>query len=1368
MDFASMSGIVTAGYDAGKGTFTADPTAFGTDGTAVRNLINNTLKLPTLALTGVTAAPTVDAANNRVTVLGKSTLLGFSAGAATTAVFFLPAGPGEPQLDVAVAVPAGGGWKFPTQYSQLAGTLFDDVVPSGSPPAEFTYCTVAHAAPGSNLPLAVGLNFTGGLQLGGAGVGYVGRLIGGLTASTVAGPVAPTTYGPNMNLALQLSPSLNNLFATMHLPVTLGLVSRFDSVGSAAGIQLQSTFDLGSNKNLTIGVLLDDQPRGMVVIRGDFTNVSIPGPSDLINWVGGGLGSDVKSLLPGPYTSGTGIQLSYLELGVGTADMSLAYVGLGLAALTKSDWVLVPNFLTLTNVTGEVTVDTPFTAATRAVSVAVYGQLNVPVNKPILQMEAFANYPSYTVGATLVEGTTFNLTDMIGLLIPAVKDAPAFVLDELSLTVQFGGAKTQVSFAAGLNQPWGITFGGHEAVTLEAVSIELDNFSNDGGAGGTIAGAINVLGVETEFNYVLPGNFRIDAKIPEFPVSFENIIHDLGGVSWTPPAWLPTFTFPETELFIERSAGGGMTTYTFGMYAKPADIGVLALQIVYTGGSWQVAAGVDLTVSKFSALSSGLGGLAAFDSVFKLDALMLVIGSTAMTAFTFPDASKLSNPVLQTKTVKLPAQAGGLQAGVNFYAQMTFDDTQPDQKLVRQFLGFSANFTLGITLQVSIPSPTTNTRLFASISGTVGPVTLTGSFGGLMQSGELGLFLTAAVKTTIQSQPVEFDATMLFVENGAFLSGTMKGGPLKFGPVQLANVALEVGIDFEGVPSFGVAATIDVLTFDSSIAVFFDSSDPAKSMVAGAVSDLNLKDIVDALVGGPQVVPAAIDSVLATIGVEGTRAFTIPAATATALDNRDMNTVSAAFVAAGVSLPSATQSTLLIVNQPGKLWYVTDLSNATGPIHYELTNQGATIEVKLEAQFYLAPMATQIGTLQFPAGYRVDGKITIIGVSVEVHVNIQTTRGIAVDAAMTPLVLFSPSFLAVTGYGGKGGPSLSLSTYTQTALEQPTAALQAPHFVVSGQLTFLGVVVDAICVSVTTNGLVFALVGELIPGTTFNIYGSFTSLSQLSAGGGVSVGLNTTIDLGPLGKIVLNTHADGSVSASWDGTTADATLLASFTCQGQKFNIAQFHLDVTGNDLAHLATVLADKAEDLLKSFLKDAKQWLTWVANGVVTGISTAAADIGHVLSNTFGLGAQDIVNLTTQVLKYGLDDLLAALKGAGLAAQQAAQTLLDMGKGTIAEIAAALKDVFGGHADIPLHVDNVVQSHLDTGAAPGTNSHVDQRTGSHIDDTIKDWQGKPTSHNDNTNQLPHQDTHTDTAPTSHVDSATQHQDQSEHADNS
>ncbi|HYH67480.1 MAG TPA: hypothetical protein VD866_22475, partial [Urbifossiella sp.] len=1199
MDFASMSGIVTAGYDAGKGTFTADPTAFGTDGTAVRNLINNTLKRPTLALTGVTAAPTVDAANNRVTVLGKSTLLGFSAGAATTAVFFLPAGPGEPQLDVAVAVPAGGGWKFPTQYSQLAGTLFDDVVPTGSPPAEFTYCTVAHAAPGSNLPLAVGLNFTGGLQLGGAGVGYVGRLIGGLTASTVAGPVAPTTYGPNMNLALQLSPSLNNLFATMHLPVTLGLVSRFDSVGSAAGIQLQSTFDLGSNKNLTIGVLLDDQPRGMVVIRGDFTNVSIPGPSDLINWVGGGTGSDVKALLPGPYTSGSGIQLSYLELGVGTADMSLAYVGLGLAALTNSDWVLVPNFLTLTNVTGEVTVNTPFTAATRSVAVAVYGQLNVPANKPILQMEAFANYPSYTVGATLVEGTTFNLTDMIGLLIPAVSDAPAFVLDELSLTVQFGQAKPQVTFVAGLNQPWGITFGGHEAVTLEAVSIELDNFSNDGGAGGTIGGAINILGVETQFNYVLPGNFRIDAQIPEFQVSFQNIIHDLGGVSWMPPPWLPTLTFPETELFIERS-GGGSSTYTFGMYCKPSGLGVLALQIVYAGGSWQFAVGVDITVPKFSTLSPGLGVLAPLDNLFRLDKLMLVIGSTAMTAFTFPDASKLSDPALQTKTVTLPPQAGGLQAGVNLYAEMTFDDTQQDQKLVRQFLGFSANFTLGITLQVSIPDPMTNTALFASISGTVGPVTLTGSFGARVQAGDPKLFLTAAVKTTIQSQRVEFDATMVFVANGAFLSGTMKGGPLKFGPVQLANVALEVGIDFEGVPSFGVAATIDVLTFDSSIAVFFDSSDPAKSMAAGAVSDLNLKDIVDALVGGPQVVPAAIDSVLATIGVEGTRAFTIPSTTAKALDNRDMTTVAAAFQAAGVSLPAATQSTLLIVNQLGKLWYITDLSNATGPVHYELANQGATIEVKLEAQFYLAPTATQIGTLQYPAGYRVDGKITIIGVSVEVHVNIQTTRGIAVDAAMTPLVLFSPSFLAVTGYGGKGGPMLSLSTYTQTAIEQPVAALQAPHFVVSGQLTFLGVVVDAIYVSVTTKGLVFDLKGQLIPGTTFDINGSFTSLSQLSAGGGVTVGLNTTIDLGPLGKVVLNTHADGSVSASWDGTTADATLLASFTFQGQKFSIAQFHLDVTGNDLAHLATVLADKAEDQLKSFLKDAKQWLTWVAKGV------------------------------------------------------------------------------------------------------------------------------------------------------------------------
>src|SRR5262249_400683 len=158
-------------------------------------------------------------------------------------------------------------------------------------------------------------------------------------------------------------------------------------------------------------------------------------------------------------------------------------------------------------------------------------------------------------------------------------------------------------------------------------------------------------------------------------------------------------------------------------------------------------------------------------------------------------------------------------------------------------------------------------------------------------------------------------------ENGVLISGTMQG-TIRFSPVQLSNLVLVIGLDFEGIPSLGIAATLDISNFDSSVAIFFDSVDPAKSMVAGAISNVTLLDIARFL-AGQQDIPPGLDTVLGLIGLKELKAFSMPASLAPSLDNRDVSAISTAFKQYGsITLPGTSDLVLLVINKRGAVWHL--------------------------------------------------------------------------------------------------------------------------------------------------------------------------------------------------------------------------------------------------------------------------------------------------------------------------------------------------------------------------------------------------------------------------------------------------------------
>ena len=508
-------------------------------------------------------------------------------------------------------------------------------------------------------------------------------------------------------------------------------------------------------------------------------------------------------------------------------------------------------------------------------------------------------------------------------------------------------------------------------------------------------------------------------------------------------------------------------------------------------GQWGFAVGMDLN-SGLSALP-GLGVLAAFESFVGLDTLLLVLSSLDQPGFQFPDMAHFNAPALGKQSIKLPAQASGVVRGMNFYAAL--NTTKSDGfRALAHYLGVDLNGTVGITLAVSLPDPATNSKLFLSVNEEIQKgTTLAGELGGLLQGGDVGAFLGAIVKTQVQGQPIEFDVTAIVLENGVLISGTVQG-TIHFdpAPVQLSNLALVIGLDFEGVPSLGIAATLDVGTFDSSVALFFDSNGPGKSLVAGAISNLTLLDVATTL-AGQKSFPAGLDTVLGRVGLKDLSAFSMPASVGTALDSRDLGAISNAFQQYGkVAIPSTSDRILLVINKKGSTWHLTDM---TTMYHYSLSRQGDTISVDLQPQIYCVPgpLSAFIGSIQYPPGFDVVGEIDYLLLQAQVKVLISANQGIAADVDVAPIVIVNQDFFAVTGAGGKGGPHLSLATYSQPNLVD--VQLRGPHFLVSGNLRLLGVDMLSVYVSITEHGLDFKVAEQVNPLLHVDLHGSFDSLT---------------------------------------------------------------------------------------------------------------------------------------------------------------------------------------------------------------------------------------------------------------------------------
>jgi hypothetical protein len=440
--------------------------------------------------------------------------------------------------------------------------------------------------------------------------------------------------------------------------------------------------------------------------------------------------------------------------------------------------------------------------------------------------------------------------------------------------------------------------------------------------------------------------------------------------------------------------------------------------------------------------------------------------------------------------------------------------------------------------------------------------------------------------------------------------------PIDFEVFKLGNLALEVGITWEGLPSLGVAGTIEA-GFQSAIAVFFDAANPSKSMVAGSLSDLTLSDVLQKLTG---VKSSPIDAVLKTVAIKGTQSFDIDGALAGDLDNLRLDRVADAFASAGkVKIPSSPQQVFLVRDRSEKKWYLTDLTNKAR--HYQLVKRDGKIAVSTEAQFYCAPQDTAIGNPPtFKQGFYLNGAIEYFGLGGSATIEISKNQGIAVDGEMKKIVIGNETLFCIKAAKGDGGPAVSAATFARNG--------QGPHFYLNGKLEMLGLS-DTIVANVTKDGAEFELKGDLIHLVHFDVQGRFGGRPALDVGGRVSVGIGKIkikwfkINLGTIG---------GDVCIQVSGKDITARLDFDFTVPIIKKHLhLPINLDVRTKAFTNLVSLVKDAVIDALRRLFTAPKPWAEAVAAGYIEGVD----DIEQALRDRFGLSAAEAKAIATRARK-------------------------------------------------------------------------------------------------------------------------------------
>ena len=1160
-------------------------------------------------------------------------------------------------------------WKFSDSFPNLP-TVFDVSQPDSTPAspldalemtnAQFLVATCEQTIAGQDV--TGGINFWADLTPTGI-LSVFETLIGGgeLTIQgtinipydgTITPPLKPNQFPWEMQGAV---PGINLKAGLTNGPFSLGsmtFTADFFRLYSATSIDwfgknstftttiaYTGTFAIPSAK-AQIGVTVVTPPGAKAAqLIANFENSPIGHFSDLLDILGI---DNVVSSFPGDVQTGDlgGLGITYASVTIGYSnalDVSAASITIG---MPKLNWNIWPGYFEVKSAAATLSVQNPFNSATRAIDILLQGSVDiagVPVN--IYAQKS----TSFTIMASVAEGFDVPLSSLMNKYAPGIPPVSDLSIDTVELTVSPGNYYSFILQMAQQPKPWIIPLGVTD-LTFSNVGMFLLKPST-GNLAGTFFGTAQIAGVTLAANYQIPGDVIIRGDFPT--LSLTDIVSFFIQKQIDLPGGFD-LTFTQSYILLTKMG----SDYKMELGTVIDKIGSLAFVLKKGANGWGVAAGLQIELNQLGNLEGGVAdSVNAFTSWFPFQTFTLAVSTLNDQTFTFPGFERFNQPSLGKSKISLPAIARGIQPGFFLYTSTVFTKKNhilgalidllkiPEGTQLDGFVAYltqKEQFQLGVSLTTFLtPVKDVSQRTCAGALGYQNTC-LTGTIMVIAGGGDGFTFqLSASLKTILDGNNLDFDVILAVVANGVFVSGTLKTDkPLAFGPLQLGGLALELGISFEGLPSFGFAAQLMVDNlFDSTLAVLINSENPAESMIAGALSNISLGDVVDKLAGDvSEQIPDPLKSALDAVNIKGTKngAFTVPNSVSATLEDALKNfkgeVIQSDFVNYGKleSFPSTSDGMMIFNDSDHGKWYITEQAgsgDSSTVTHWQLVkNSKQEIEVSREAQFYFvpSPAGVSIGTFYYPQGMKISGSLQILLFKLDTDIEIVLNKGIRVDAQMDKISLLNDNFFSIAAAEGTGGPQVSIATFTQPSAPEK---FQKPHFFINGKLTILGAG-QGIFVDINESGANFQVTGSSLGGIfTGTLSGSFTA-EMLSVTGNINVGIGS-IDLGPLGTWNINTgvYASSKIYADLQKGDFGARFTAGFQLAGNQYSLGDINLDVNVGKLADLAGKCFDAVKEFLIKLFTDPKAWAEMAAKV----LGWVEDKIKGILEGVFGLSPQD-----------------------------------------------------------------------------------------------------------------------------------------------
>lgn len=1224
-------------------------------------------------------------------------------------------GHGEARLLVRFTLPPG--WTFVTSFPDLPQTTDWDLnrpaltsVPVDQldfSEAEFVFA--AEPGPHPDRPgaqLSAGLNFVADLGAGGL-LGEAAALLGlqhqptvplfgqvRLAGAATAQPLEPGQWPwqaageavPGLSLRAELG-----LAATVRGAAFEGIVLRVHTPLSRQWLEQNPThrpvlaytgaFSFGPAGDGVEAEAVAPVETGApaLLLLVSFGNARLAGLTGLASLLGKPDQQDIPALLPaglGKALERVELERIGIELSAEPGNEGVSWVS-ATVGLPEADWQVAGDLMKVT------ALHATFEAA-RTLRVSLTGQVDIGG----VPLEATASGDDgFTLYARTAAGQRLDLTALLERYAPGVTVPSDLAVETLAAEIA-PGRHYALALAMPAGQPWRLPLG-PDGLSFDGLSLQLAK-AHDGPATGSLGGRIELDRVgSVDFDCARPGPLLLRGSVPRARLSELAAALVGGGVA------LPDgFDLEFLDSVVLVGAEGG--DYRFQLATRMPELGAIVVQVQRIDSRWGLAAAFDLRNAErldpdaldpggepggepggsggaLPAVPPAVGVVELFRQELGLQKLLVVLSTFDGADIGFPDLAVFDDPRLPGS---LPPLSQRLRAGLTAYAQWRMNRSDDKQRLLAKVVGEQAEFAVALHLG---QDPARDAQLLAEYRTTIAGHELYGGFGARLDDGRLSFFLEGTLPLSIQGHLQRLSMELRFLPTGILLSGSLTGDTaITFAGFRLANLAAAIGIAADGAPVLGVAATVASPVLTSSLAVLFDSTAPGRSMVAGSLGDLTLRQVAEAIAGTQLSEEAA--AVLGQVAVRGTGRFTIPGGLAQALDALDLRQAAYALRQGGAVLAEPDEA-LLIVVEPGRRWQLTDRSGGV-PRHYRLhrADSGSAIEVSLDAQLYAAPQAVRIGAVSFQPGYSVSGELELFGLRSRSEISVDPERGVTVESTMDRLVVWGEGFFVIEGEEPGTGPVLSIATY-----DLPGRQRSGAHATLSGRLVLFGME-RSLRAEVNADSVSLGVTHEALPGLrlSLDLDCRLRSRDDLEVDGTLELVLST-IDLGVLGKLRLDSGVQGTLHVRVRGGEVEAVVRGSATLAGTAVTWARA---LSPQDLSPeaLAAAVADAASDTLRTALGNARTWIEAIGDGAVSEV----ADFAGVLVNRFGVASADEAAALLALLpELGPLAVLDQLSAAGFADRERSGAMtavyrwgaaaVDAADLAVTDAARRLGDLFG-----------------------------------------------------------------------------------------